>query len=311
MNSFTPEPYDPVTAATWLVCVTCGTQFPTADRSEVKTCYICDDPRQFVPPSGQSFSTLAELGKTHRNEFTPCPADSRLTFISSTPKLAIGQRAILIKTPEGNILWDCISLLDEETISKIQALGGLRAIVISHPHFYSTHIQWARAFECPVYLSAEDARWVTMASTHQIPLASTETETEVVSGVKAIKLGGHFPGSMVLLFDGRLLIADTLMTTAAGVGGWEVDATGSSRSKPPGLNSFSFLYSIPNFIPLNLDEMARMWGILKKYDFRATYGGFAGMDIEDEGVKGRVLESMKIQARHMGYGGSEFMQTKL
>ncbi|KAJ4259897.1 hypothetical protein NW757_001846 [Fusarium falciforme] len=307
--SFTPEPYDPVTAATWLVCVTCGTQFPTADRSKVKTCHICDDPRQFVPPSGQSFSTLEELGKTHRNEFTPCPADPRLTFISSTPKLAIGQRAILIQTPEGNILWDCISLLDEETISKIQALGGLRAMVISHPHFYSTHVQWARAFKCPVYLSAEDARWATMASAHQIPLASTETE--VVSGVKAIKLGGHFPGSMVLLFDGRLLIADTLMTTAAGVGGWEVDATGTSRSKPPGLNSFSFLYSIPNFIPLNLDEMSRMWGILKRYDFRATYGGFAGMDIEDEGVKGRVLESMKIQARHMGYGESEFMQTKL
>lgn len=307
--SFTPEPYDPVTAATWLVCVTCGTQFPTADRSKVKTCHICDDPRQFVPPSGQSFSTLEELGKTHRNEFTPCPADPRLTFISSTPKLAIGQRAILIQTPEGNILWDCISLLDEETISRIQALGGLRAMVISHPHFYSTHVQWARAFKCPVYLSAEDARWATMASAHQIPLASTETE--VVSGVKAIKLGGHFPGSMVLLFDGRLLIADTLMTTAAGVGGWEVDATGTSRSKPPGLNSFSFLYSIPNFIPLNLDEMSRMWGILKKYDFRATYGGFTGMDIEDEGVKGRVLESMKIQAGHMGYGESEFMQTKL
>ncbi|UPK98530.1 hypothetical protein LCI18_009465 [Fusarium solani-melongenae] len=307
--SFTPEPYDPVTAATWLVCVTCGTQSPTADRSKVKTCHICDDPRQFVPPSGQSFSTLEELGKTHRNEFTPCPADPRLTFISSTPKLAIGQRAILIQTPEGNILWDCISLLDEETISRIQALGGLRAMVISHPHFYSTHVQWARAFKCPVYLSAEDARWATMASAHQIPLASTETE--VVSGVKAIKLGGHFPGSMVLLFDGRLLIADTLMTTAAGVGGWEVDATGTSRSKPPGLNSFSFLYSIPNFIPLNLDEMSRMWGILKKYDFRATYGGFTGMDIEDEGVKGRVLESMKIQARHMGYGESEFMQTKL
>ncbi|EEU48972.1 uncharacterized protein NECHADRAFT_103278 [Fusarium vanettenii 77-13-4] len=307
--SFTPEPYDPVTAATWLVCVTCGTQFPTDDRSKVKTCHICDDPRQFVPASGQSFSTLEELGKTHRNEFTPCPADSRLTFISSTPKLAIGQRAILIQTPEGNILWDCISLLDEETISRIQALGGLRAIVISHPHFYSTHVQWARAFGCPVYLSAEDARWATMASAHQIPLASTETE--VVSGVKAIKLGGHFPGSMVLLFDGRLLIADTLMTTASGVGGWEVDATGTSRSKPPGLNSFSFLYSIPNFIPLNLDEMSRMWGILKKYEFRATYGGFTGMDIEDEGVKGRVLESMKIQARHMGYGESEFMQTKL
>ncbi|KAM5352799.1 hypothetical protein ACJ41O_005521 [Fusarium nematophilum] len=301
------EPYDPVVAATWLVCDTCGTQFPTSDRSQVKTCHICDDPRQFVPPSGQSFSTLARLRESHRNEFTPYPPDRRLTFISSTPKLAIGQRAVLIQTGQGNILWDCISLLDEETIARIEGLGGLKAIVISHPHFYSTHVQWARAFRCPVYLASEDMRWTTMSSGHQVRLDATETEIEG-TGVKAIKLGGHFPGSMVLLFDGRLLIADTLMTTAAGVGKWDVDAMGEAREKPPGLNSFSFLYSIPNFIPLGVDEMARMWGILRGYEFRATHGGFAGMDIEDEGVKRRVLDSMQIQARHMGYGGSDFYE---
>ncbi|KAF5010457.1 hypothetical protein FDECE_3392 [Fusarium decemcellulare] len=309
MGGFATETFDAVTAATWLVCETCGTQFPTADRTKVKTCHICDDPRQFVPPSGQSFSTLEELRKTHTNEFTPLASDPRFTFIQSTPKLAIGQRAILIKTPEGNILWDCISLLDDETVARIEALGGLKAIVISHPHFYSTHVQWARAFRCPVYLASEDKRWATMESTHQVFLSSTETE--IARGVKAIKLGGHFPGSMVLLFDGRLLIADTLMTTASGVGAWDVDATGAARDRPPGLNSFSFLYSIPNFIPLSVDEMARMWGILRGYEFRATHGGFAGMDIEDENLKKRVLDSMQIQARHMGYGDSEFMKETL
>ncbi|KAI7769570.1 hypothetical protein LZL87_003060 [Fusarium oxysporum] len=304
--SFTPEPYDPITADSWLVCDTCGTQFPTSDRSTLKTCHICDDPRQFVPPSGQSFSTLGELKKKHKNEWTKCSSDENITFISSVPKLAIGQRAILIKTPEGNILWDCITLLDEETVDRIKSEGGLKVIVISHPHFYSTHVQWARAFNCPVYLSAEDKIWTTLSSPHQIFL--TTLETPILSTAKAIKLGGHFPGSMVLHYNSRLFIADTLMTTASGVGNWSVDATGASRSRPAGLNSFSFLWSIPNFIPLGVGEMARMWGILKGYEFGATHGGFMGMDIESEDVKGRVLESMKIQA---GFIGDKEFEEKL
>ncbi|KAH7148307.1 beta-lactamase-like protein [Dactylonectria macrodidyma] len=308
--AFTAEPYDEATAATWLVCVTCGTQFPTADRDAVKSCHICDDPRQFVPASGQSFTTMEDVSKTHSNEFSACASDSRITFISSTPKFAIGQRAMLIKTPGGNILWDCISLLDDDTIAKIEARGGLKAIVISHPHFYSTHVQWARVFKCPVYLAAEDKTWATMASGHQVALEQTETEIEGL-GVKAIKLGGHFPGSMVMQFDRHLLIADTLMTTFSGVGKSDVDALGAARPKPPGLNSFAFLYSIPNFIPLSVEEMARMWDILRKYDFQETHGGFAGMDIVDAGVKQRVLDSMHIQAQHMGYGDHEFMKLTL
>ncbi|TFB01614.1 Uncharacterized protein CCMA1212_006532 [Trichoderma ghanense] len=296
---FTPEPYDDTISSSWLICNTCGTQFPTADRSALRTCYICDDPRQYVPPSGQSFTTLADIRATgRRNEFTPYRHDERVVSIRTEPRFAIGQRAILIRTPAGNILWDCITLLDDQTMDKIKQLGGLEAIVISHPHFYSTHIQWARAFQCPVYTSAEDLRWTTTPSAHRKPL--TEVKSQIVPGVKAIKLGGHFPGSLVLLFDGRLFIADTLMTTPAGMGKWDVDAVGEKRQKPPGLNSFSFLWSIPNYIPLSADEIHRMWGILKAYEFRSTHGVMGGMDIEDDKVKARVLESMKIQTRAMG-----------
>ncbi|KAL6862249.1 beta-lactamase-like protein [Trichoderma novae-zelandiae] len=293
------EPYDDNVSSSWLICSTCGTQFPTADRSALRTCHVCDDPRQYVPPSGQSFTTMADIRASgHRNEMKPYEHDERVISIHTEPRFAIGQRAILIRTPEGNILWDCITLLDDETVDKIKQLGGLKAIVISHPHFYSTHIQWARAFQCPVYVSAEDVRWTTTPSAHRKPI--TDVESEIVPGVQAIKLGGHFPGSMVLLFDGRLFIADTLMTTPAGIGKWEVDALGQKREKPPGLNSFSFQWSFPNNIPLSADEIHRMWGILKAYSFRSTHGILVGMDIEDDEVKARVLESMKIQTRAMG-----------
>ncbi|KAJ6442342.1 STE/STE20/PAKA protein kinase [Purpureocillium lavendulum] len=320
--TFSPEPYDPAAAADWLVCTACGTQFPTADRAAVTTCHVCDDPRQYVPPSGQSFTTLAALRAAgHHNVFTPYAPDPRLTFVSTAPRFAIGQRAVLLRTPAGAILWDCLTLLDDETVRRVRDdYGGLAAIVISHPHYYSTHVQWARAFACPVYLAAEDmARWTTMPSAHQVPILAPgsgdddETDTEIVagSGVRAIKLGGHFPGSLVLLFDGHLLIADTLVTTPAGLGRWDVDAVGAARAqRPAGLNTFSFLWSIPNAIPLGVEELARMWAVLRRHEFRATHGAFAGMDIEDAasgggsgggGVKRRVLESMQIQARFMGY----------
>ncbi|KAJ2978218.1 hypothetical protein NQ176_g3939 [Zarea fungicola] len=186
--TFEPEKYDAATSDTWLVCKACGTQFPSADRNRIRTCRICDDPRQFVPASGQAFTTIGELkAKGHRNVFEEYAGDSRISYITSRPGVGIGQRATLIRTRAGNILWDCITLLDEETVQHIQSLGGLRAIVISHPHFYSAHVQWARAFGCPVYLATDDFEWTMMNSSHQV--LATELETDILdTGAKAIRV---------------------------------------------------------------------------------------------------------------------------
>ena len=116
---------------------------------------------------------------------------------------------------------------------------------------------------------------------------------------------------MVLLYDGHLFTADTLMMTPAGRGNWSVDAMGSPRERPKGVNSFSFMWSIPNMIPLSADEIVRMWGILKNYDFKSAHGLILGWDIEDENIKARVLESMQIQIRAMGYGQHPFLQEAL
>lgn len=100
---------------------------------------------------------------------------------------------------------------------QIKALGGLKAIVISHPHYYTTHLEWARIFGCPVYLSSEDQSWLnrpltsTGAEGVERRFITTDTE-EIVPGVTAIKLGGHFPGSLVLHWDNKLFVADTLVT---------------------------------------------------------------------------------------------------
>jgi glyoxylase-like metal-dependent hydrolase (beta-lactamase superfamily II) len=307
--------YDPLTSplANNLICTTCGTQYSTTPNPSFRTtCAICDDPRQYVPSSGQSFTTLKDLAtapQNYHNVFTTYAKDERLISIHTVPKFAIGQRAILIRTPSGkNILWDCVTFLDVATVARINNLGGLSAIVISHPHYYSTHVQWSRAFgDVPVYLAAEDKSWTTMSIEKQVFI--TDTVQDILStGVRAIKLGGHFPGSLVLLFEDRLLVADTLLTTPAGMGRWDVDATGNKRDRPGGLNTFAFMWSVPNSIPLSAEEIVRMWDVLKDFDFTSTHGAFEGQDIEDVRVKARVLESMQIQVRAMGWTEHAFLR---
>lgn len=54
-------------------------------------------------------------------------------------------------------------------------------------------------------------------------------------------------------------------------------------------------------IPLPPDELAKMWSVLKPFNFTSTHGAFVGVDVESPEVKGRVLESMQIQIRAEGY----------
>ena len=91
------------------------------------------------------------------------------------------------------MLWDCVTLLDQGTKDLIREKGRLEAIVISHPHYYTTHLEWAREFGCPVYLAREDEGWCQRPDTQGLRKFIDGTTEEIVPGVTAIKTGGHFP----------------------------------------------------------------------------------------------------------------------
>lgn len=99
---------------------------------------------------------------------------------------------------------------------KIQSLGGLAGIVISHPHYYTTYVTWARHFKCPVYVSVEDISWMSRDTVSDINRhLIRENHVTILPGITAIKCGGHFPGSLVLHWtenQGILFIADTIVT---------------------------------------------------------------------------------------------------
>ena len=140
------------------ICSTCGTSYPDTPEPP-RHCGICDDERQYVPRGGQAWTTPERLGRGHVNGWRQL--ETNLFEIHTHPQFGIGQRALLLRTAAGNVLWDCLALLDDATEALIRALGGLRAIAISHPHYYASMVEWSRALDdAPMYVHAADRQWV-------------------------------------------------------------------------------------------------------------------------------------------------------
>ena len=91
-------------------------------------------------------STLTTDHHNHLEDEGP-----QLLGIGTEPEFARGQRALLLQSPGGNLLWDCISLLNNETIADVNALGGIRAIAISHHVIYSSMIRNGPSALTPEY----------------------------------------------------------------------------------------------------------------------------------------------------------------
>ena len=70
------------------------------------------------------------------------------------------------------------------------------------------------------------------------------------------------------------------------------------------------MWSIPNFIPLPPDQIRKIWDAVKSWEFTSTYGLMKGLNVHDEDLKKRVLESAKIQIRAEGYTEHELLDEK-
>lgn len=68
-----------------LICTGCGTQYAVTEGKD--SCAVCDDPRQFVPPEGQTFTTLAEMRKEYRNEWWQDPVNKQVWFCRTVPEV--------------------------------------------------------------------------------------------------------------------------------------------------------------------------------------------------------------------------------
>src|SRR5438876_8485656 len=234
------------------ICVQCGAQFSQTAEPPPQ-CPICQDERQFVRHHGQQWTTLQELALHHRNRIEE--QAPHLLGIGTEPEFAIAQRALLVQSPAGNLLWDCISLLEDNTIAEVTARGGIRAIAISHPHFYSSMVEWAEHFDAEIYLHAADREWVMRPAAAGSRIQFWEgTNLSLWDGLTLINCGGHFEGGTVLHWP-------------AGANGKGALLTGDIITVVQDRRYVSFMRSYPNLIPLGPTAIRRIVERIEPFPF--------------------------------------------
>jgi glyoxylase-like metal-dependent hydrolase (beta-lactamase superfamily II) len=257
------------TAEIW-ICPACGANFPPADTAPDR-CPLCEDERQWVPPTGQRWTTMERLAADGSHSVVR-EVEPGLTGIACEPGVGVGQRGLLVQTSEGNLLWDPPPFIDDAAIEAVRAAGGVRAVSSSHPHMYGAAVEWSHAFDAEMLLVDVDAGWLMRPD----PAVRTWSGVlEVLPGATLIQCGGHFPGSAVAHW-------------AAGADGRGAIFAGDTIFVTPGEDRVSFVYSAPIRLPLAEPAVSGIVRALSAYDFDRIYGGWWSPTIRSEGKQ--VLE---------------------
>jgi glyoxylase-like metal-dependent hydrolase (beta-lactamase superfamily II) len=238
--------------AIW-ICPTCGANYPPGPAPPAG-CSLCEDERQFVPPTGQVWKTMDELAEAgYRSEVREIEPD--LSGIGVKPGIGVGQRALLVRTREGNLLWDPPAFIDQAAIDAVRGLGGLAAVTASHPHMYGAIVEWSHAFGAEILIAEADRHWLMRPD----PAVRTWSGSlEVLPSVTLVQCGGHFPGSAVVHWAagaGALFVGDTVFVTS-------------------GADRVSFIWSAPNRLPLPEREVRGITDALAPYRYGRIYGGW-------------------------------------
>lgn len=243
------------------VCATCGTQYAETAAPPAH-CPICEDDRQYVGWQGQAWTTHEALAAKHTQRLED---DAGLLGIGLSPDFAINQRALHLRTDAGNLLWECVSLVTDEAVAELQARGGVDRILISHPHFYTAMVEWSEALGgVPILLHEADKAWVQRPS-KRIEFWSGDT-LALSNDVTLIRCGGHFPGSTAIHWKrgprsgGTLLPGDALQVVFD-------------------RRHVTFMYSYPNYVPMNVSDVRAMRERLEPFDFEDVYGYTWGRNI--------------------------------
>ena len=248
------------------VCRTCGVQQAPTDEPPAQ-CAICADERQYVPAQGQRWATLEELHAEGRR-LEVRNLEPGLTGIGAEPSIGIGQRALLVQTAAGNVLWDCLGFIDEQGIAAVRERGGLRGIAMSHPHFYGVCVEWSHAFNhAPIYVPEADRRWVMRPDP---AIEFWHGTCSPIADLRLIQCGGHFEGSAVLHWPG-------------GAEGRGALLTGDTITVVADRRFVSFMRSYPNDIPLPAETVRSIVATVAAYRFDRVYGGWWDRVIERKG----------------------------
>jgi glyoxylase-like metal-dependent hydrolase (beta-lactamase superfamily II) len=243
------------------LCNTCGMQF-ASETPVPDSCPVCEDERQYVGWSGQTWTTHEALAREHTLKLAD---DDGVLGITLSPAFAINQRAMFLPTDAGNILWECVSLVTPDAVEALKARGGVALIAISHPHFYSAMVEWSDALGgVPILLHEADREWVLRPSP-KVRFWRGD-EHALSSRVTLVRCGGHFDGSTALHWKdgprpgGALFPGDALQVAAD-------------------RRHTAFMYSYPNIIPMKPADVRAMRDRLRRFEFEDVFGFSRGRNI--------------------------------
>ena len=267
-------------------CFQCGAQFPET-ASPPPSCPICEDERQFVNWRGQQWLTREELAQRYRLMLRD---DLGVTGVGVEPSLAIGQRALLLREADGCVMWDCLPLATLDAVQQVRVLGGLKAIAVSHPHFYGAVVDWSEAFgNVPIYLHGDDRKWITRP--HPAIVCWTGDSHRISGDIALMRGGGHFPGATMLHWraaangKGALFVGDIAMVA--------MDR-----------QHVSFMYSYPNLVPLPAHVVERMAGRACELRFDRIYGAWWDRVVDSDG-EAAVRRSAERYLAALAWEGDE------
>ena len=242
------------------ICATCAVEtddLPTPPDS----CAVCEDERQWVPASGQRWTTLEEL-RERGTRITVREVETDLWGLRADPEVGIGQQTMVVRVPEGVLLFDCVGYVDDTALDHVRSLGPTLAVAASHPHMYGVQTEWARALGgVPVLVASADAVWVRRRD----PLVELyDDRRHVAPGLTLHRVGGHFRGQAVVEWT-------------AGADGRGVLLAGDAVFPNPDRRSVSFMRSYPNRIPLSGNVVQRIAGQLEELHFDRLYNNFGAV----------------------------------
>jgi hypothetical protein len=237
------------------ICATCGVEHIDGQGR----CPICADERQWVPASGQRWTTLAQLeADGHATQFKEC--EPSLLQLTVEPTVGIGQTAFLVTVAAGSVLWDPPGFVDDAAVERIRASGKVLAITASHPHMFGSQLEWSRRLDgAPVLVCEPSLKWVSRGGP---AVTSWSGSRELAPGLTLQQLGGHFRGSAVLHW-------------AAGAGGRGVLFSSDTIHGNPDRATVTFLRSYPNRIPLSEAVVERITRAAEQLQFDRLYDNFA------------------------------------
>ena len=253
-------------------CSTCAIEHADAPGPPGR-CEICEDERQWVPASGQSWTTRDEL-ETRGYALEVRELEPNLHAITTTPKLGIGQRGLLLRTPGGNLLFEPPGFIDAAGARRIDELGGVAVIAASHPHLTGSSIQYSHRFgHAPVYVARADEQWIRRPDP---VIRLWEGKVEMLPGLWMYQCGGHFAGSSVVHWPagqngaGALVTGDTI-------------AVGGDRTSANAMRSYV------NNIPLPASAIERILDIVIPLAFTRMYSAFGVLEEDAHTAVNRTL----------------------